>query len=130
MFNRNLHVHVLIFNNKTQIICHIGTIRCWKNVCLAFSLVNISFSKNLVYPVHAEFLDLLVSVNIHVIKIITWNLPDLWDIIFSSDPPNILLCVGIGIGYKIKVKLKFCTQPMHQIYVIKYCILLKNSSSE
>ena len=36
---------------------------------------------------------------------------------FSSDPPNVLLYVGIGIGYKIKVKLKFCAQPMHQIYV-------------
>ena len=54
------------------------------------------------------FLDLLVSVNIHVIKVITWNLADVWHIIFSSDPPNILLRVGIGIGYKISVKLKFC----------------------
>ena len=47
---------------------------------------------------------------------------------FSSDPPNTSLCsVGIGIGYKIKIKSKFCAQPMHQIYVIKYCILLKTS---
>ena len=76
------------------------------------------------------FLDLLASVNIHVIKIITWNLADVWQIIFSSDPPNILLCEGIGIGYKRIVKLKFCAQPMHQIYVIKYCILLKTSLSE
>ena len=49
---------------------------------------------------------------------------------FPSDPPNILLHVGIGIGYKISVKLKFCAQPMHQIYIIKYCILLKTSLSE
>ena len=49
---------------------------------------------------------------------------------FSSDLPNILLCLRIGIGYKIKVKLKFCAQRMHQLYVIKYCILLKTSSSE
>ena len=49
---------------------------------------------------------------------------------FSSDPPNISLCVQIGIGYKISVKLKFCAQPMHQIYIIKYCILLKTSLSE
>ena len=28
--------------------------------------------------------------------------------IFSSDPANILLCVGIGFGYKIIVKSKFC----------------------
>ena len=41
--------------------------------------------------------------------------------------PNILLCAetGTGTGSKSKVKLKFCAQPMHQIYVIKYCILLK-----
>ena len=47
------------------------------------------------------FLDLLVSVNIHVNKMITWNLADEWYIIFPSDPPNILFCVGIGIGGKI-----------------------------
>ena len=46
---------------------------------------------------------------------------------FSSDPSTILLFVGIG---KSIVKLKFCTQPMHQIYVIKYCISLKTSLSE
>ena len=50
---------------------------------------------------------------------------------FFSDPPNILLCVGIGIGYKkISVKLKFSVQPMHQVYIIKYCILLKTSLPE
>ena len=27
---------------------------------------------------------------------------------FFSDPPNILLFVGVGIGYKISVKLNFC----------------------
>ena len=48
---------------------------------------------------------------------------------FSCGPPNISLCVGIGIGYKSIVKLKFCSQPMHQIYLIKYCIL-KTSLSE
>ena len=61
---------------------------------------------------------------------ITQNLANLWHIILSSDPPNILLCVGIGIGYKISVKLKFCAQPMHQIFIIKYCILLKTVLSE
>ena len=51
---------------------------------------------------------------------------------FSYDPTNSLLSVGIGIGigYKSIVKLKFCAQPMHQIYVIKYYILLKTSLSE
>ena len=49
---------------------------------------------------------------------------------FSSDPSTILLFVGIGIGYKSIVKLEFCTQPMHQIYVIKYCFSLKTSLSE
>ena len=54
------------------------------------------------------------------------------DTLFFSDPLNILLCVGIGIGYKISVKLKFCTQLMHQIYIIKYLpnIFLKTSLSE
>ena len=46
-------------------------------------------------------LDLLVSVNIHVIKIITWNVVDVWHISFSSDPPNILLWVWIGIALKV-----------------------------
>ena len=66
-----------------------------KKVCLAFSLVLISFSKNLVYSACAEFqffnqilfflmlLNLLVSVDILVIKIITPNLADVWQIIFS-----------------------------------------------
>ena len=90
-------------------------------------LINL---RNLFSFVNWIFLDLLVSVNIDVIKIITWILADVWQIIFSSDPPNILLCEGIGIGYKSIVKLKFCAQPMHQIYVIKYCILLKTSLSE
>ena len=49
---------------------------------------------------------------------------------FSSDPSNILLCVGVSIGCKIIVKLKLCAQPMHQIYGIKYCILRKTTSSE
>ena len=49
---------------------------------------------------------------------------------FSSDLPNILLRVGIGIGYKISVKLKFCAQPVHQIYIIKYCLLLKTTLSD
>ena len=49
---------------------------------------------------------------------------------FFSDPPHIILGVGIGIGNKISVKLKFCAQLMYQIYIIKYCILLNTSLSE
>ena len=62
----------------------LGTGGCCKKVSLAFSLVHISFPKDFVYPACGEFeffnqivlffkilLDLLVSVNIHVIKIIT-----------------------------------------------------------
>ena len=60
-----------------------------------------------------SFLDFLASVNIHVIKIITWTLTDVWHINFSSDPTDILLCVRIGIGYKSIVILKFYAQPMH-----------------
>ena len=91
-------------------------------------MLNSNFQPNFLF--FLIFLDLQVSVNIHVIKIITQNLADVWHIISSSDPSNILSYVGIGIDYKIKVKLKFCAQPMHQIYIIKYCILLKTSSSE
>ena len=49
---------------------------------------------------------------------------------FFTDPTNILSYMEIGTGYKSIVKLKFCAQPMHQIFVIKYCILLKTSLSE
>ena len=38
--------------------CHKGTGRRCKRVCLAFSLVHISFSNNLVYLAYAEFLSL------------------------------------------------------------------------
>ena len=48
---------------------------------------------------------------------------------FSTDPTDIS-CVGIDVGYKSVVKLKFCAQPLHQMFVIKYCILLKTSLSE
>ena len=34
---------------------HKGTGRCCKKVCIAFSLVHISFSENLVYPAYAQF---------------------------------------------------------------------------
>ena len=95
------------------------------------------------YPACAEFqffnqifffflilLNLLVSVNIHVIKIITSNLADVWQIIFFSEPPNILPFKGTGICSKSIVKLKVFAQPMHRVFVIKYCILLKTSLSE
>ena len=62
----------------------LGTGGCCKKVSLASSLVHISFPKDFVYPACGELeffnqillffkilLDLLVSVNIHVIKIIT-----------------------------------------------------------
>ena len=44
---------------------------------------------------------------------------------FSTDTTNISSCVGIGIGCKSIVKLNICAQPMHQIFIIKYCIFLK-----
>ena len=82
--------------------------RCCKKVCFTFSLVYIYFSRNLDYSAYAEcwffkqiLLDFPAPVNIHVIKIITWTLTDVRYIIFSSDPIDILLCVGIGIGYKV-----------------------------
>ena len=36
-------------------MCRTGTGSCCKKVCLLFSLVLISFSKNLVYPAYAKF---------------------------------------------------------------------------
>ena len=47
-----------------------------------------------------------------------------------SDPPNILPCEGTDIGYKSTVKVKFFAQPMHQVFVMKYCIIFKTSLSE
>ena len=36
---------------------------------------------------------------------------------FFSDPPNILLCVGIGIGYKKFSQIKvFCTAYASSLY--------------
>ena len=111
-----------------------------KKVCLAFSLEHFIFSESFLsglcqlpnfFTIFSILLNiLLVSVYIHVIKTITWNLADVWHTIFPSDPPNILSCVGIGIGYKIVVKLKSWAQPMHLMYAIKYCFLLKTSWSE
>ena len=96
--------------------------------CLSGLCCILLFQTNFIF--FLIFLDLLGSVNIHVIKIIPWNLADARHITFSSNLTNILLCVGIGIGYKSIVKLKLCAQPMHQIYVIKYCIPLKTSLSK
>ena len=50
--------------------------------------------------------------------------------LISIDPTDISSCVEIGIGYKSIVKLNISTQSMHQMFVIKYCILLKTSLSE
>ena len=49
---------------------------------------------------------------------------------FFCDPPNVFPFEGTGIGSKSIVKLKVFAQPMHQVFVIKYCILLKTSLSE
>ena len=89
-------------------------------------MLSSNFSKK--FYILLNILDLLVSVNIHVIKIITSNLADVWYI--STNPIDISSCVGIGIGYKSIFKLNICAQPMHQIIVKKYCILLKTSLSE
>ena len=62
-FRRNLHVHgfsayktaIMALSNDFTMWCHTGTGRCSKKVCVAFSLVHISFSKNFVYLAYAEF---------------------------------------------------------------------------
>ena len=69
------------------------------------------------------FLDFLALVNIHVIKIITWiELLQMNGTLFFPLILLIFCCVGIGIGYKSIVIVRFCAQPMHQIFVIKYYI--------
>ena len=58
------NLHVCVFSAlKTGItttsndltMCCTGTGRCCRKVCLAFALVHISISKNLVYLAYAEF---------------------------------------------------------------------------
>ena len=95
-FIGNQRVHVFS-TCKTEIMtntndfntCRTGTGRCFKNVCWAFSLVHISFSKNLWILIFQpnfifcwQFVDLLLSANIHVFKIISWNIANVWHIIF------------------------------------------------
>ena len=48
---------IMATSNDFTMRCRTGTGigKCAKKVCLAFSLVHISFSKNLVYPAYAEF---------------------------------------------------------------------------
>ena len=61
-FIGNLHVHVfltyetrIITTSKDFTTSCTDTGRCCKKVCLAFPLIYISFSKNLVYPAYAQF---------------------------------------------------------------------------
>ena len=48
------NTEIMTTSNDFTMRCQTGTGRC-KKVCQAFSLVHISFSKNLVYPAYAEF---------------------------------------------------------------------------
>ena len=99
-FRGNLHVHVfstyktgIMTTLNDVIMCCAGTGRFRKKVCLAFSLVHISFLGILfIWPMlnsnfsikFSSLLNILISsrsVNIHVIKIITRNLADVWHII-------------------------------------------------
>ena len=66
----------------------------------------------LLFWIFLDFYD-QYSFSIHVIKIIKWTLTDVWHIIFSSDLTDILFCIGIGIGSKSIVILKFCAQPYY-----------------
>ena len=45
----------LMTTSNDSTTCRKGTGRCCKKFCLAFSLVNISFSKNCVYLAYDEF---------------------------------------------------------------------------
>ena len=67
-------------------------------------MLNSNFSTKLIF--FWIFFDLL-SFNIHVIKQIIWNLADIWHIILSADPPNILLCEGTDVGDKSMSNLIF-----------------------
>ena len=133
-FTGNLHVHVfstyktrIMTNLNDFIICCTGTGRCCKKSLLRFFISThfifseswfsrlcwiLSFQPNFLF-FFLIFLDSLASVNIHVIKIIKWTLTDVWHVIFSSDLTDILFCIGIGIGSKSIVVLKFCAQPYY-----------------
>ena len=61
-FIGNLHLRVyskfktgIMTTSNYFTMCRKGTCRCCNKVCSAFSLVHISFSKNLVYLAYAEF---------------------------------------------------------------------------
>ena len=90
-------------------------------------MLNSNFSTKFYY--FLIVLDLLVSVNILVIKIITSNLADVWHIIFSLILLTFYRVKGLVLVIGT-VKVKFFAQPMHHVFVIKYCILLKTSLSE
>ena len=61
-FVGKLHVHVfstyktgIMNTSKDFTMCRTSVGRCCKKFFIDFSLVHISFSKNLVYPAYAEF---------------------------------------------------------------------------
>ena len=68
-------------------------------------------------------LDLLVSFNVLVIKIMTSNLADVWHIIFSLIPLTFYRVKGMVLAIKVWSKLKFFAQPMHQIFCYKILYL-------
>ena len=149
-FTGNLHVHVfslyetgIMTSSKDFTTCRIGTGRCCKKsllsffirihfffweLCLSSVCWILIFQPNFI--IFLIVLDLLVSFNVLVIKIITSNLADVWHIIFSLIPLTFYRVKGMVLAIKVWSKLKFFAQPMHQIFVIKYCIFLKTSISE
>ena len=130
-FWRVHHYFEIMAGLNYRVIRNLHVCVCFKHIklgCLALFIILIFFLRilfiwpTLIFQTNFTFfwifLDLLVSINIHVIKIITWNLADVWYFIFSTDPTDISSCVGIGTGYKSIVKSKFCAQPMYQIFII------------
>ena len=119
-FTGNLHVHVfstyetgIMTTSKDFTTCRIGTGRCCKKSLLSFFISTLFFfyefclsslCRILIFQPNFYIfliLDLLVSVKILVIKIISSNLADVWHIIF----PLILLTFYHVKGLVLTIKV-------------------------
>ena len=87
-------------------------------------VLNSNFSTKF-FTIFLIVLDLLVSVNVLVIKITTLNLADVWHIIFSLILLKFYRVKGLVLAIKVQSYLSFLHNLCIKFFVIKYCILLK-----
>ena len=124
-FTGNLHVHVfslyktgIMTTSKDFTACRIGTGRCCKKRLLRFFISTHFFFWELClsslccgilifqpyFIIFLIVLDLLVSFNVLVIKIITSNLADVWHIIFSLILLTFYRVKGLVLVIKVQSK--------------------------